>query len=73
MATYDYKCTECDHKMGDVVQSIHSDPLMDCPSCGKPTLQRVINAAGGFRIGGNGVSAPTSYMKVSTNHGSRAK
>jgi putative FmdB family regulatory protein len=33
--TYEYRCEHCD-KTFDIVQSIHSDPLTECPTCGNP-------------------------------------
>ena len=69
MATYDYKCTQCDSEQLDVKQSIHDDPLTICEACGDGTLQRIISAAGGFRIGGVGVHKPTAHLSVKTNLG----
>lgn len=39
---YDYVCDECSHEMIDVYQSIKEDALVQCPSCGKDSLRRVI-------------------------------
>lgn len=39
---YDYKCDNCSHEMKDVYQSIKDDSLIQCPSCGKNSLYRVI-------------------------------
>ena len=59
MATYSYKCTECDHTF-DVKQSMKDEPLRFCPVCDEEALCKVISPAGGFRIGGAGVYKPTS-------------
>jgi len=52
MPIYEYKCTECDHAL-EKLQKISDDPLQDCPACNKPTLQKLISAAG-FRLKGGG-------------------
>ncbi len=39
---YDYVCEDCSHEIKDVYQSIKDDALVQCPSCGKNSLQRVI-------------------------------
>lgn len=39
---YDYRCDNCSYEMSDVYQSIKDEALTQCPSCGKPSLQRVI-------------------------------
>lgn len=39
---YDYVCDECSHEMKDVYQSIKDDALVQCPSCGKDSLRRLI-------------------------------
>ncbi len=63
MITYTYKCTDCDHVF-ETQQRIVDDPLKECPECKKETLQKVIQTAGGFRIGGRGVHRPTSRMEM---------
>ncbi len=45
MPTYEYRCTKCNHGF-DLVQSFHDAPLVDCPECKAPGLQKVIHAAG---------------------------
>lgn len=42
MPTYEYRCSECEHKF-EVVQSIKSKPLVDCPECHLLGLERVIS------------------------------
>lgn len=39
---YDYICDECSHEMNDVYQSIKDEAFIQCPSCGKDGLRRVI-------------------------------
>ena len=41
---YDYKCSDCDHQMVDVQQSINDKPLVKCEKCGRNTLERVLFA-----------------------------
>ena len=52
MPIYEYRCTECGHEM-EKLQKISDAPLSDCPSCGKPALQKLVSAAG-FRLKGGG-------------------
>jgi len=47
MPTYDYKCKECGH-LFEEFQSMSSDHLLTCPSCGKPGLVRLM--AGGVAM-----------------------
>jgi len=65
MATYTFKCTECDEKF-EVVQSMKAEFPTDCPDCaanGKNgTLTQIITGGGGFRIYGKGVHKPTSRL-----------
>tara|TARA_Y100000401_G_scaffold64365_1_gene51214 strand:+ start:359 stop:727 length:369 start_codon:yes stop_codon:yes gene_type:complete len=39
---YDYVCSNCDHEINDVQQSIKDKPLQKCPQCGMKKLERVI-------------------------------
>lgn len=60
MITYKYKCKECNHVF-ETKQNISDDNLTDCPKCKvENTIGRILQPAGGFRIGGAGVSNPTS-------------
>jgi putative FmdB family regulatory protein len=52
MPIYEYKCTECEHTL-EKLQKMSDDPLVDCPECGEPGLQKMISAAG-FRLKGGG-------------------
>jgi putative FmdB family regulatory protein len=49
---YEYACKDCGHSL-DALQKISDDPLLDCPECGKPQLQRLISAPR-FRLKGEG-------------------
>ena len=60
--TYTYKCKGCG-VVFEVKQRMADSKLTDCPDCeGKDVLERVIQTAGGFRIWGRGVHAPTSSL-----------
>lgn len=52
MPIYEYHCSACD-KHHEVLQKISDPELTDCPKCGKPSLKRLISAAG-FRLKGEG-------------------
>ena len=52
MPIYEYRCVECGYEM-DKLQKISDEPLTDCPACGRPTLQKLVSAAG-FRLKGGG-------------------
>ena len=52
MPIYAYACKECDHTL-DALQKIADAPLLDCPSCGKSALKRLLSAPR-FRLKGQG-------------------
>ncbi len=52
MPFYEYQCTKCDHKE-EVLQKINDKPLKKCPSCGRPTMKKLVSAAA-FRLKGSG-------------------
>ena len=52
MPIYEYACSNCDHRL-DALQKISDPPLVDCPECGKPALQRLLSAPS-FRLKGKG-------------------
>ncbi|KKN98966.1 hypothetical protein LCGC14_0142110 [marine sediment metagenome] len=41
MPTYEYECGECDHGF-EAFHSMSSEPLVDCPRCGRPKLIKLI-------------------------------
>ncbi len=54
MPTYDYECTECNHKV-EVFQSVaKSKPVKVCTSCGKMTAKRLIGGGGAVIFKGGG-------------------
>jgi putative FmdB family regulatory protein len=52
MPIYEYRCDACGHEL-EKLQRMSESPLTECPACGKPTLRRLISAAG-FRLKGSG-------------------
>ena len=52
MPIYEYRCSSCGEQQ-EVMQKL-SDPLLTtCPKCGKPTLVKMLTAAG-FQLKGSG-------------------
>ena len=52
MPIYEYQCESCQHSL-EALQRLSDAVLIDCPSCGKPSLKKQISAAG-FRLKGGG-------------------
>lgn len=52
MPIYEYRCSACGHEK-EVLQKMSDAPLTDCPACGKPTLKKLVSAAG-FQLKGSG-------------------
>jgi putative FmdB family regulatory protein len=52
MPIYGYVCKGCEHRF-DVLQKMSDDPLVHCPDCGEPTLQKE-RSAPKFRLKGQG-------------------
>ena len=52
MPIYEYRCAECGQEH-EVLQKVSEPPLTECPSCGKPALQKQLSAAG-FQLKGSG-------------------
>ena len=52
MPIYAYRCAQCGHEL-DALQKISEPALVDCPSCGKPSLAKKLTAAG-FQLKGSG-------------------
>ena len=42
MPLYDYVCSNCQHEIEDVQQSIKDKPLVKCDQCGHMALERII-------------------------------
>jgi putative FmdB family regulatory protein len=52
MPIYQYRCGACGEEH-EVLQKVTEPPLSDCPSCGKPGMQKLLTAAG-FQLKGSG-------------------
>ena len=52
MPIYEYRCSVCGHEH-EVLQKVSEPQLTQCPSCGKPGLQKLLTAAG-FQLKGSG-------------------
>ena len=52
MPIYEYVCKHCQHEL-EALQKLSDDPLVNCPECSQPELQKKISAAG-FRLSGSG-------------------
>lgn len=52
MPIYEYRCAECGAQK-EILQRISDAPLVDCPACGKPAMQKLVSAAG-FQLKGTG-------------------
>ena len=52
MPIYEYQCKACGHQM-DVLQKFSDPELADCPTCGKPKLEKQISAPS-FHLKGSG-------------------
>ena len=52
MPIYEYKCAACGHQQ-EFLQKVSDAPLTDCPKCGKPSLAKMVTAAG-FQLKGSG-------------------
>ncbi len=52
MPIYEYQCNNCDHRLEEF-QKISDSPLIDCPKCGKSSLEKVISSTQ-FQLKGTG-------------------
>ncbi|MBJ01885.1 MAG: FmdB family transcriptional regulator [Planctomycetes bacterium] len=53
MPTYDYRCQACGHEL-EHFQAMTAAPLVDCPGCDAPELERLIGAGAGLIFKGSG-------------------
>ena len=63
MPTYGYKCKSCAYEFEEL-QRITDEPLVQCPSCKKETLVRIIGGGAGLVFKGSGFYL-TDYKKPS--------
>jgi putative FmdB family regulatory protein len=52
MPIYEYRCASCGHQQ-ESLQKVSDAPLTVCAACGKPTLAKMLTAAG-FQLKGSG-------------------
>ncbi len=52
MPIYEYRCGSCGHQQ-EFLQKVSDAPLTTCPQCGKPSLSKLVSAAG-FHLKGSG-------------------
>ncbi|HET9025591.1 MAG TPA: FmdB family zinc ribbon protein, partial [Burkholderiaceae bacterium] len=64
-----YKCTDCGHEK-EVLQKINDAPLTDCPDCGRPSMAKMVTAAG-FQLKGSGWYATDFRNKESGGKNSK--
>jgi putative FmdB family regulatory protein len=64
MPIYEYRCGACGHQQ-EFLQKVSDAPLTDCPKCGKPSLSKMVTAAG-FQLKGSGWYATDFKNKGST-------
>ncbi len=52
MPIYEYRCGACGWQQ-ELLQKMSDAPLKDCPECGKPSMSKMVTAAG-FHLKGSG-------------------
>jgi putative FmdB family regulatory protein len=52
MPIYEYRCGACGFQK-EILQKLSDAPLKDCPECGKPSMSKMVTAAG-FQLKGSG-------------------
>jgi putative FmdB family regulatory protein len=51
MPLYEYGCTACGHRLEEQ-QKLADPPLLTCPTCGQPTLEKLVSATSFVLKGG---------------------
>ena len=70
MPIYEYRCAECGFQE-EYLQKVSEPPMTVCPKCGKPSLQKLLSAAG-FQLKGSGWYA-TDFRSSGTKPKAEAK
>jgi putative FmdB family regulatory protein len=65
MPTYEYKCNSCHHKFEEF-QSMADPPLVNCPHCKQPALERMVGSGIGLHFKGSGFYL-TDYKKTNSS------
>ncbi len=66
MPIYEYRCAACGFEK-EYLQKLSDAPITDCERCGRPTMAKLVSAAG-FQLKGSGW-----YATDFKNNGSRPK
>jgi putative FmdB family regulatory protein len=66
MPIYEYRCRSCGFEK-EYLQKLSDAPIVDCPSCGKAEMSKLVSAAG-FQLKGSGW-----YVTDFKNSGAAAK
>jgi putative FmdB family regulatory protein len=66
MPIYEYRCVACGFEK-EYLQKLSAAPITDCEQCGRPTMAKLVSAAG-FQLKGSGW-----YATDFKNNGSRPK
>jgi putative FmdB family regulatory protein len=72
MPTYGYKCKKCGYTFEEF-QSITADPLVKCPSCGQPSLKRLLGGGAGMIFRGSGFYQTDYKSKTPASRRSTSK
>ena len=70
MPIYEYRCAACGHQQ-EFLQKVSDAPLTECPKCKKPSLAKMVTAAG-FQLKGSGWYATDFKSKGSTSTPAKA-
>lgn len=52
MPIYEYRCRDCGFEK-EYLRKLSDPAIVDCPSCGKPSMSKLVSAAG-FQLKGTG-------------------
>jgi putative FmdB family regulatory protein len=70
MPLYEYECENC-HTHFEKIQSVHAEPIRECPNCSSDNVRKVIHAAG-IIFKGSGWYITDSRQSASGTVGSNA-
>jgi len=76
MPIYEYRCSSCGHQQ-EFLQKVSDPPRTECPKCQRPSLTKLLSAAG-FQLKGSGWYATdfkgkSSPAKADSKPGGEAK
>jgi len=64
MPTYEYECTECEHRF-EKFQPMSARPVKRCPECGG-AVRRLLGTGGAVIMRGGSSAAPTACGRSTT-------